>query len=162
MTLSRRDLLRWLRPPAATIDEPAPKAEVAVAAPAGFSLDGFYRDRSAPTALPRFAVHAAAAPTTAVGQGPGRATPGPSASADSTAVPTGLVPEVIESACLAARSFCSVCVERCPRPGAIVVTAGRPRIVEDRCDGCGRCIAVCPAPALALALVPRQAPGGAP
>ncbi|MBZ0237287.1 MAG: 4Fe-4S binding protein, partial [Deltaproteobacteria bacterium] len=65
------------------------------------------------------------------------------------------VPRVLESACLATRSFCSVCVERCPRPGAIVVAHGRPRVVPEACDGCGRCVAACPAPVLAFTLVAR-------
>ena len=63
------------------------------------------------------------------------------------------VPEIVAGHCLASGSFCSVCVERCPRPGAIVVETGRPRIVAAACDGCGRCIAAGPAPVLAIRLV---------
>lgn len=49
--------------------------------------------------------------------------------------------------CLAHQgSFCSTCVERCPVSGAIEVNAGRPRIVESQCVGCGLCQYVCPAP----------------
>ena len=177
MTPSRRELFRWLRPAGRAVGEPPepapePAPEAAPLAPAAasprepvadFSLDGFYRARSTPAPLPSFPVHAAAATaTTAVGQGPGRSAPPAPSLANVAPVPAGLVPEVIDAACLAVRSFCSVCVERCPQPGAIVVTAGRPRVVEDRCDGCGRCVAVCPAPILALALVARRAPRGAP
>lgn len=46
--------------------------------------------------------------------------------------------------------FCSVCVERCPVPGALEWRAGRPAVVADRCDGCGSCAEVCPAPELAI------------
>lgn len=71
------------------------------------------------------------------------------------ALAPGLVPEVLPHRCLATSSFCSVCIERCPAPGAIVTHQGRPRVVAELCHGCGRCIAACPAPILALALVPR-------
>ena len=77
-------------------------------------------------------------------------------------LPPMLVPSVLAHACLATTSMCSVCVERCPRPGAIAVTAGRPRIVPDACDGCGRCLAACPAPTMAFTLVPRPAARTAP
>ncbi len=60
------------------------------------------------------------------------------------------------SACLAFRgTLCTVCVERCPVPGAIVLDRGRPKIVESLCTGCGDCVARCPAPINALALRPR-------
>ncbi|MCL4223093.1 MAG: 4Fe-4S binding protein, partial [Myxococcales bacterium] len=77
------------------------------------------------------------------------------------ALPPALVPSVLPHACLATTTFCSVCVERCPRPGAIVVAAGRPRVVPEACDGCGQCVAVCPAPINGFALVPRAATGPA-
>lgn len=58
-------------------------------------------------------------------------------------------------ACLAwTGSFCTVCSERCPVPGAIELDRGRPRIREDVCTGCGVCAAVCPAPANAVVLMP--------
>lgn len=58
-------------------------------------------------------------------------------------------------ACLAHQgSFCSVCSERCPVPGAIEVTRGLPRIVEETCTGCGVCQYVCPAPENAILLMP--------
>jgi Pyruvate/2-oxoacid:ferredoxin oxidoreductase delta subunit len=63
-------------------------------------------------------------------------------------------------ACIAA-SGCVVCVERCPEPGAVVVSNGRPRIDEARCTGCGACAEACPAPLRAIALLPRlPAPSG--
>jgi ferredoxin-type protein NapG len=51
-------------------------------------------------------------------------------------------------------SVCTVCSEQCPVPGAIELTAGRPRIVEDVCTGCGVCQFVCPAPHNAILLMP--------
>jgi ferredoxin len=56
-------------------------------------------------------------------------------------------------------SFCTTCVERCPIPGAIVMEAGRPRVVAERCDGCGTCVRVCPAPLNAFELRPASTPG---
>jgi ferredoxin-type protein NapG len=58
-------------------------------------------------------------------------------------------------ACLAhTGSFCSVCAERCPVPGAIEVSAGKPRIRESVCTGCGVCASVCPAPTNAIVVMP--------
>lgn len=90
-----------------------------------------------------------APPPRAARPGVGRAVDGP------PPLPPTLVPRIDGEACLATRTMCSVCVERCPRPGAIVVEAGRPRVVAAACDGCGRCLAVCPAPSLAIGLVAR-------
>jgi ferredoxin len=60
--------------------------------------------------------------------------------------------------CLAYRhSFCSVCRERCPVPGAVVVERGLPRIDPTLCNGCRICHEVCPAPVNAIRLVPRPA-----
>lgn len=58
-------------------------------------------------------------------------------------------------ACLAyTGSFCTVCSERCPVPGAIEVKAGKPRILENACTGCGVCASVCPAPTNAVVVMP--------
>jgi len=58
-------------------------------------------------------------------------------------------------ACLAhTGSFCSVCSERCPVPGAIEVSAGKPSIRVDLCTGCGVCLHVCPAPSNAVVVMP--------
>jgi Pyruvate/2-oxoacid:ferredoxin oxidoreductase delta subunit len=58
--------------------------------------------------------------------------------------------------CLAYQnSFCSVCRERCPVPGAVVIERGIPRIDPAHCSGCRICHAVCPAPVNAIRLVPR-------
>ena len=51
-------------------------------------------------------------------------------------------------------SFCTVCSEHCPEPGAIAITDGRPAIVLDACTGCGVCHHVCPAPTNAIAMMP--------
>lgn len=53
---------------------------------------------------------------------------------------------------------CRVCADTCQVDGAIVVSEGKPEIVADRCTGCGECITVCPAPSLAIMLVPVPAP----
>ena len=62
--------------------------------------------------------------------------------------------------------FCSVCVERCPTPGAMRLD-GRAVVVDAAaCTGCGQCAWVCPAPGGAIALRPATgrpaAPVGAP
>lgn len=60
--------------------------------------------------------------------------------------------------CLAYRGLmCSTCFERCPEQGAIVIEQGVPRVVGDRCTGCGDCHEVCPAPTNAVLLTrPRD------
>jgi len=64
---------------------------------------------------------------------------------------------ILKHACLAWNgSFCSVCSERCPVQGAIAIDAGRPRILEERCTGCGVCAFVCPAPGSAIMVMPLQ------
>jgi ferredoxin-type protein NapG len=60
-----------------------------------------------------------------------------------------------EQTCLAYQgTFCSVCDERCPVEGALVVEDGRPRIDESACTGCGVCHHFCPAPQNAIAVMP--------
>jgi ferredoxin-type protein NapG len=51
-------------------------------------------------------------------------------------------------------TFCTVCSERCPVPGAIELDGGKPRIVDEKCTGCGVCHEVCPAPATAVIVIP--------
>lgn len=64
---------------------------------------------------------------------------------------------ILDRFCLAWQgSFCSVCVERCPIPGAIVTEMGKPRVVPDLCTGCKICHDVCPAPKNAVFLVSRK------
>ncbi len=70
---------------------------------------------------------------------------------------------VIEQTCIAHQNgFCTVCSERCPVEGAIELDAGRPRVVEDRCTGCGVCHHVCPAPQNAVAIMPTFSRPAAP
>jgi ferredoxin len=64
---------------------------------------------------------------------------------------------ILDRFCLAYQgSFCSVCSERCPELGAIIVTQGKPRVNPDRCTGCRICHDVCPAPKNAVFLVARK------
>lgn len=163
MSMSRRELFGFLRRPADSGSSSDPAA-LDARAPANkpeqpaFSLDSFYRDRHTVGSLPEFAIRTGkSSPTTNVGVG---LTSRPSAVASETIapVPSGMVPSVLTGACLATQTFCSVCSERCPSPGAIAVSNGRPQIVPEACTGCGKCIAVCPAPVLALTLVTRSSP----
>jgi ferredoxin len=63
---------------------------------------------------------------------------------------------ILDRFCLAWQgSFCSVCVERCPEPGAILTEKGKPRVNPDLCTGCRICHDVCPAPKNAVFLVSR-------
>jgi ferredoxin len=58
---------------------------------------------------------------------------------------------IAEHLCIAWRgTSCSTCRERCPVEGAILVEAGRPTIDPAVCTACGDCVAVCPAPILAI------------
>jgi MinD superfamily P-loop ATPase len=56
-------------------------------------------------------------------------------------------------------SFCSVCRERCPVPGAVVIERGLPRIDPAACTGCRICHEVCPAPMNAVRMIPRPSGG---
>jgi ferredoxin-type protein NapG len=49
---------------------------------------------------------------------------------------------------------CTVCSERCPVEGALVLAKGKPTINEQACTGCGVCRYVCPAPENAVLLMP--------
>ena len=46
--------------------------------------------------------------------------------------------------CLAYTSFCTVCSERCPVPGAMKVAQGIPMVIADACTGCRLCEWLCP------------------
>jgi MauM/NapG family ferredoxin protein len=50
---------------------------------------------------------------------------------------------------------CSVCVERCPVPGAIAFVGDVPEVNERMCTGCGVCQYVCPAPHNAILMLPN-------
>jgi ferredoxin len=69
---------------------------------------------------------------------------------------TPLLALILDRFCLAHQgSFCSVCVERCPEPGAILTEMGKPRVNPELCTGCKICHEVCPAPKNAVFLVTR-------
>lgn len=51
---------------------------------------------------------------------------------------------------------CSVCLERCPVPGAIDFIADVPEVNERMCTGCGICQHVCPAPQNAILMLPNM------
>jgi MauM/NapG family ferredoxin protein len=52
---------------------------------------------------------------------------------------------------------CSVCIERCPVPGAIDFVGDVPDVNERLCTGCGICQHVCPAPQNAVLMLPNAA-----
>ncbi len=63
--------------------------------------------------------------------------------------------QVTQHLCLAHHhTTCTVCSERCPVPGAIVVVDGKPTVDENVCTGCGVCRYVCPAPENAILMMP--------
>jgi ferredoxin len=90
--------------------------------------------------------------------------PSPSETPVSFGAPSEEVPQlalILDRFCLAWQgSFCSVCVERCPEPGAILTDKGKPRVNPDLCTGCQLCHDVCPAPKNAVFLVARKARPG--
>lgn len=70
---------------------------------------------------------------------------------------------VTEHLCLAHHhTTCTVCSERCPVKGAIMVEDGKPTVDENRCTGCGVCRFVCPAPENAILLMPTFSRPGLP
>lgn len=142
------------------------KPESKPAEPRPFSLGDFYAERSSPTQgapLPQFPVRAPAPEHTTTSVGVTRpALPPWHLRREPRSVPVpklGGPVTVVRSACLAWQgSPCWTCSERCPVEGAISLDAGRPRIDVARCDGCGECVAACPAPHNALKLA-EHAPG---
>ena len=53
---------------------------------------------------------------------------------------------------------CTVCVEHCPRPGALVLDGphGELRVDEDQCVGCGLCEHYCPTEPTSIRVQPRD------
>lgn len=140
--VSRRQLFGFLRQ--------EPKKE------AGFSLDSFYQSRAAPQPPPPFAVRnpGPAVPTSQVGT-PSPQPPPPPWAAPPAATLAG-TPRVRPHACLAYRGFCSVCSERCPVEGALLVEQGRPRVIPEACTRCGACVSACPAPINGFEITPEE------
>lgn len=132
------------------------RAPVPEAAP--FSLGDFYGARSAGAdTLPTFSLREGLPVLQTSDVGVLRDVARPPWAARGAAPIDGVV-RVREYACLAHQgSACSVCRERCPEEGAILVTAGRPTVVAERCTGCGACVAACPAPVNGFDIVPRGA-----
>ncbi|MBN1205953.1 MAG: 4Fe-4S binding protein [Myxococcaceae bacterium] len=120
------------------------------------ALLGLFRKREQP------ATPAPVAPAPPVGLPPASAFSLEAFYAARRSVPAlGAVVSVRPQLCLAWQgSFCSTCAERCPVEGAIALDAGRPRVVAERCNGCGVCVRVCPAPLNAFELRPAGSPGG--
>ncbi len=66
----------------------------------------------------------------------------------------GMKARILHYSCLASTG-CATCVERCPEPGAMTMSAGLPSVVADACTGCGICADMCPAPGKAIVLGPQ-------
>jgi len=150
-------------------DGAAKAAEHGGAAPAeAFSLAGFYAKRApgpsgAGTAIPTFEVRAPASPVPTTRVGVTRAALPPwelSRGRRAEGAPAlGGPVAVVQSSCLAWQgSPCWTCSERCPVEGAITLDAGKPTVDIERCDGCGECVAACPAPHNALKLAAHVRP----
>jgi Pyruvate/2-oxoacid:ferredoxin oxidoreductase delta subunit len=128
----------------------------------GFSLDRFYAERSAagPAPAPEVKLREGLEPVETSHIGVPELS---EAAVPKTATPIagvvnvdGIV-RIVNSRCLAwQKSFCSVCSERCPEQGAILVEEGRPRVVAEACTGCGICVTLCPAPINAFEVVTRE------
>jgi ferredoxin len=156
--VTRRGLFRMFVPTGAP-----PAREAPPPPPPAFSLDAFYSKREGAGAvtqdrIPTFAITARAeVPTSAVGTpAAGDRTRPATTAGTSMTIPPDMVPALRPQACIALTSFCSVCVERCPVEGALVMDLGRPRVAPDACTGCGRCVQLCPAPVNGFSLVPRK------
>lgn len=78
------------------------------------------------------------------------------AEAPPAAPPVPMVAIIQGRHCLALESYCSVCIERCPEPGAMNTVQMIPMIVPEICTGCGICQQVCPAPENAVLMLPRR------
>ena len=172
--LSRRALLGLFRKPSAAEPQASVAAAVssvaaAPAPPPAFSLESFYAARavsgqaSTDGHIPVFSLREGLPVpqqrTPEASTARPEAEPAPCAT-PKPALALGAPVRVRTGHCLAWQgSFCSTCVERCPIPGAIVLEAGRPRVVAEHCDGCGTCVRVCPAPLNAFELRPAGAPG---
>ncbi len=157
--ISRRALFGFLRKREEPAPSPAPVPAAPVSAPepppspGGFSLEAFYSARAQSgevtgQSLPVFSLRE------------GLVVPQDGVSRIGA---VGMTVRVRPQLCLAWQgSFCSICSERCPVEDAIVIELGRPRVVDTRCNGCGLCVQVCPAPLNAFEFLPSPQQVAAP
>lgn len=97
---------------------------------------------------------AAASPTAPAAPVP--PAPRPRSTERAPIVPYSTIAVIAGRECLAYQgTSCTTCVDRCPVPGALVLTQGLPRVEPSICTGCRICHEVCPAPGLAIRIVPR-------
>jgi MauM/NapG family ferredoxin protein len=66
-----------------------------------------------------------------------------------------------EQTCLRmAGEYCTICIDECPiGEMAIVLEAGRVKVIEDGCTGCGVCQNRCPTSPKSIAVTPRSPSG---
>lgn len=70
---------------------------------------------------------------------------------------------VLPHACLAFQGvMCDLCVTACSPQKALVIRNGRPTLLAERCDGCGECQRVCPAPGGGVLVVGATPPAAHP
>jgi ferredoxin len=156
--LSRRALLGLFRRPRAP-EAPAAQVPAALTAPAdtqppAFSLEAFYANR----ARSGEATLDGRIPAFSLREGPRDVAPRPGTPREAPVL--GATVRVRTQLCLAWQgTFCTTCVEQCPVEGAILLELGRPHVVPERCNGCGTCVRMCPAPLNAFELRPAEAPG---
>lgn len=103
-----------------------------------------------------------ARPLKATGEGAkavGNAITGKARDGSASAALSGPMVAVIQGRhCTALEDYCSLCVERCPEPGALHASQIIPMVVPEVCTGCGICQQVCPAPENAVLMLPRRTP----
>ncbi len=52
------------------------------------------------------------------------------------------------------QTFCIDCFNECPKQAIELDIEGRPKIIEEKCVGCGMCVRVCPATPKAIKVIP--------
>lgn len=160
--LSRRNL--FVPRPAEREAPPAPRTVNAPARSDGFSLDAFYAARpvaqTPEAALPAFALRPGLPQVETVRTGTPELVERPATTHPRrhvASLPIAVVVRIESARCLAwQHSFCTVCTEHCPEPGAIVSEQGRPTVDASACTGCGICVQVCPAPINAFETLARS------
>jgi len=77
---------------------------------------------------------------------------------DNIKKPLGII-TIIEENCFAYQGhFCSSCINSCPETGLAICTDdfGRPIINNEKCNGCGICISVCPSEIPAIRILKER------